>query len=247
MPILSVITVAVTLYVSCPIGWMRLNRRLKWNNGKGFHFTLLHLPLFPPLHINLPLSLRLIYTHFLRHFSPPSNFLFNSELNQSLLNTLWGRFSSFPMPSDVIVITRKGLRGGRDSSVQVAVRSANGGRVLAAIAEVVGASSDVQSGVPLVGASNVVEVQCPAKEGSAAYTVRVPALLATLEVTACGGGPQLHTTDEAVVSKLHRMLLTEFMLKDALAGHLPSSFTEQTAEATGVEKGVVPEGGKREM
>eukprot|EP01064_Diplonema_japonicum_P003078 TRINITY_DN12033_c0_g1_i1.p1 TRINITY_DN12033_c0_g1~~TRINITY_DN12033_c0_g1_i1.p1 ORF type:complete len:156 (+),score=21.63 TRINITY_DN12033_c0_g1_i1:57-470(+) len=129
-------------------------------------------------------------------------------------------------------VTRLGLPGGRSSCVEVTSETA-----WERVRECVQAALDagkVEVGVPLIGMKNIVEATIPTKGGDGvALTVKVAQGSCIVEVTkSCDGTStpslgdvQIYTTTKEHTTKLHRLLLTEFMLKDSNAGHPSSSFT----------------------
>eukprot|EP01059_Diplonema_ambulator_P005505 TRINITY_DN15259_c0_g1_i1.p1 TRINITY_DN15259_c0_g1~~TRINITY_DN15259_c0_g1_i1.p1 ORF type:complete len:149 (+),score=5.82 TRINITY_DN15259_c0_g1_i1:68-514(+) len=133
----------------------------------------------------------------------------------------------------VIKISRVGLPGGRATEVEVSGEAAVE-RIRNSVAQTLG-KAEVEIGVPLVGMKNIVQAIVPCKGNDEnILIIKVAHGSPSIEVARCSAtaicNPEVHdvkiyrsTADCAM--KLHRMLLTEFMLKDSNAGHPMSSFT----------------------
>ena len=136
------------------------------------------------------------------------------------------------MGSKGVEITRLGLPGGRQSSVSLCVGSAGAIRVRAGIAEALEGCETVA--VPLMHAQNVVRAIVPAEgddAGACSRAVKVAAQCADVEVCDGGAEPCIYKVGVDAGTRLHRLLLTEFLLKDSNAGHPAASFTSATAAA----------------
>ena len=120
-----------------------------------------------------------------------------------------------------IVVTRQGLPGGREGSVDIAATDAGSNRVRNCIAEALESCTKIQD-VQLVSGKNVVKASVPDEDKE--LIIRVSERSDLIEVTK-EDITKVYKVDEQQVAKVHRMLLTEFMLRDNLAGHLSSAFT----------------------
>eukprot|EP00754_Rhynchopus_humris_P042138 Rhum_TRINITY_DN25736_c0_g1::Rhum_TRINITY_DN25736_c0_g1_i1::g.182619::m.182619 len=132
------------------------------------------------------------------------------------------------MGSKGVEITRLGLPGGRQSSVSLCVGSAGAIRVRAGIAEALVGCETVA--VPLMHGKNVVCATMPVEgdastDGACSRVVKVAAQCADVEVCDGGAEPCIYKVGVDAGTRLHRLLLTEFLLKDSNAGHPAASFT----------------------
>ncbi|KAJ9451547.1 hypothetical protein DIPPA_17535 [Diplonema papillatum] len=132
------------------------------------------------------------------------------------------------------VVTRMNLPGNRESAVTLSAGEPGVARMRAAVEEVVAKSTAIDE-PPMPGGKNAVRVEMAVaatdddEDVTAIVTIAADANRFEIAKRKPGravedASREYYTASEDVCRSLHRLFLTEFMLRDSMAGHPASSF-----------------------